>query len=213
MLSVMILKNYFHLHFQQAIKRRNILKSLIKNISKALMLSIVFFSINKFCFATTVTPPNSTSEHVTFKIGVINTKELENCLYAKDIQKKLEKEFNPRKDTFEDKQKELQSKGGLLQRDRAILSEKERISKERELTKLQQETQHMLETLDAEFKSRRQEELIAFNKAVDDIVTKLAVNEKYDLILPDQVVMFSKEALDCTAKVVKELDANFKAKK
>ena len=213
MLSVMILKNYFHLHFQQAIKRRNILKSLIKNISKALMLSIVFFSINKFCFATTVTPPTSTSEHVTFKIGVINTKELENCLYAKDIQKKLEKEFNPRKDTFEDKQKELQSKGGLLQRDRAILSEKERISKERELTKLQQETQHMLETLDAEFKSRRQEELIAFNKAVDDIVTKLAVNEKYDLILPDQVVMFSKEALDCTAKVVKELDANFKAKK
>ncbi|MGD0466007.1 MAG: OmpH family outer membrane protein [Gammaproteobacteria bacterium] len=177
------------------------MKSLIKIISKILMLSIICLGCNEVCVAADL------------KIGIINTKDLENCLYAKDIQRKLEKEFNPRKDKFEAKQKELQSKGELLQRDRAILSEKERIAKERELTKLQQETQHMLESLDTEFKSRRQEELIAFNKAVDDIVMRLALNDKYDLILPDQVVMFSKDSLDCTVKIVNDLDAKFKAKK
>lgn len=183
------------------------MKKLIIIINKILVLTLVVLSYSQLSFAGPIENNNN------FKIGIVNTKDLENCLYAKDIQKKLENEFNPRKDKFEAKQKELQSKGELLQRDRAILSEKERISKERELTKLQQETQHMLETLDAEFKSRRQEELVAFNKVVDNAVMKIAASEKYDLILPDQVVMFNNGSLDCTAKVVAELDSNFKNKK
>lgn len=147
------------------------------------------------------------------KVGIINSKELENCLYAKDIKKKLEKEFNPKNDVFNAKQKEFQSKAELFERDRAVLSEKERISKERELTKLQQELQHMADSLDIEVKSRFQEELITFNKIVDDAIDKLAKAEKYDLIFPDQAVKYSKESFDCTAKIIAEVDAKFKAKK
>lgn len=183
-------------------------------ISKFLIFIIIATSSSNLCFATeNKTDATTVVKQHALKIGVINLKELENCLYAKEIRRKLEKEFNPRNDKFTAKQKELQNKGDLLERDRAVLSEKERISRDRELTKLQQEVQHMAESLDVEFKSRLQEELINFNKVVDDVVTKLAETEKYDLILLDQVVKFSKESLDCTAKIVSKLDANFKAKK
>ena len=169
-----------------------------------LILGFIFFGLNRTCIA---------AESNNLKIGIINTKNLENCLYAKDIQKKLEKEFNPRGDKFQVKKQELQSKQELLQRDKAVLSEKERIAKERELTKLQQEAQHMFESLDTEFKSRQQEELIAFNKVVDNAVANLAKQEKYDLILPDQVVLYNTDALDCTDKIITALDAQFKGKK
>ena len=168
------------------------------------MLSFVLLSFHKTCFAAGGT---------VLKIGIINTKNLENCLYAKDIQKKLEKEFNPRGDKFQIKKQELQSKRDLLQRDQAVLSEKERITKERELNKLQQEAQHMFESLDAEFKSRQQEELITFNKIVDNAVATLANKEKYDLILPDQVVLYSADVLDCTDQIITALDSQFKSKK
>lgn len=164
----------------------------------------MLFGLHKTCLA---------EEASVLKIGVINTQSLENCLYATDIQKKLEKEFNPRGDKFQAKKQELESKQELLQRDKAVLSEKERIAKERELTKLQQEAQHMLETLETEFKSRQQEELIAFKKIVDNAVANLAKQEKYALIFPEQVVLYSIDAFDCTDKIIKILDTQFKNKK
>ncbi len=182
---------------------------------KKLILGVILFVLSmELCAAdTAATTINVSSAVPSLKIGVVNTKDIENSLYGKEIYKKLEKEFNPRKDKFDEKQKELQSKGDLLQRDRAVLSDKERTSKEREVMKLQQEIQHLSETLDTEFKSRYQEELLAFNKIIDNVVTKIANREKYDLILPDRIVMFSNDHLDCTAKIVSELDAQFKAKK
>lgn len=149
----------------------------------------------------------------TLKIGIISIRDLENCLYAKEIRRKLEKEFSPKNDKLIAKQKELQNKADLLERDKAVLSDKERSSREIDVTKMQQEVQHMAESLEVETRARLQEELINFNKVVDEVINKLAETEKYDLILPDQVVKFNKDSMDCTTKVVTALDTKFKAKK
>lgn len=177
-----------------------------KSIINLGLILISLFGIGSNCLA-------SPTESTHLKIGIINTKSLESCLYAKDIQQKLEKEFNPRGEKFQAKKQEFQNKQDLFQRDKAILSEKERIAKERELTKLQQEAQHMFENLGTEFKSRQEELQVSFNKIVDDIVSKFAKQEKYDLVLPDQVILYSNDVLDCTDKIVNLLDAQFKAKK
>ena len=178
----------------------NLKKLLIKITKILLILSFSLLCFNQICIAET---------NKALKIGVVNTKELENCLYIKDLQQRLEKEFTPRKNKFESMQKELQSKTEMLQRDKEVLSDKERISRERELTKLQQDIQHMLEGLDSDFKLRRQEELVTFNNQVEKVLSNLANQQKYDLILPDQVVMYSANLLDCTPKVVAELDGLF----
>ncbi len=168
-----------------------------------LILVSALLSMHNMCFAA----------EGSLKIGIINTKNLENCLYAKHLQKNLEKEFTPRTDKFEVKKQELQSKQELFQRDKAVLSEKERMAKDRELTKLQQEVQHMFESLGSEFKSRQQEESVVFNKIIDDAVAHLAKQEKYDLILIDQVVLYNADFLDCTNKIITAVDAKFKSKK
>lgn len=176
-------------------------------VNKFLMLIIIMLiSCGKVCCA-------DQSVNSTLKVGIIGIRDLENCLYAKEIRRKLEKEFSPKNDKLINKQKELQNKTNLLERDKAVLSDKERASRDMELTKLQQEVQHMAESLEVETRSRLQEELINFNKVVDEVINKLAETEKYDLILPDQVVKFNKDSMDCTAKVVAALDAKFKAKK
>ena len=127
------------------------MNTLGKIINSILIIGTILIGLHNTCFA---------ADNQTLKIAIIKTQNLNDCLYAKDIQKRLEKEFNPRNDKFQSKKQELQSKQELLQRDKVVLSEKERIVKERELTKLQQEAQHMFETLDTESKSRQQEEAI-----------------------------------------------------
>jgi outer membrane protein len=149
----------------------------------------------------------------TLKVGVIKAKNLENSLYFQDIHKKLEKEFSGRGDKLSSKRQELKSKIELFDRNKAIWSEKERVSKENELNKLDQEIQQTFEKLETDFKNRHQEELSSFNKSLDNVLKDFAKKENYNLILLDQVALYNDDNLDCTEQVVNILNNQFKNKK
>ena len=184
---------------------KNLFKYNTKNLAYVLFLSLLFT-----CGWTEPTENHPTGS---LKIATIKSNSLENCLYFKDLTKKWEKEFKPRGEQLQIKQREFENKKDLFQRDRAILSEKEKISKERELTKLQQEIQHTYETLDTEVKSRQQEDLVNFNRFVEQVVSKFSKQQKYDLILNEQGFLYSNDSLDCTDKLILALDEQFKSKK
>ena len=186
------------------------MKKYKKHIVNLIIISnCLLLNLGQLVSATTT---NDNNPPRNLKIAIVKNSSLENCLYFKDIKKKWEKEFNPKGEQLQVKQKEFESKKNLFQRDRAILSDKERLSKENELNKLQHDLQHTYENLDIEVKSKQKEDLTAFNKFIEQAVSNLATQNKYDLILPDEGVLYYTDALDYTDQLIKALDAKYKAK-
>lgn len=182
------------------------------NFINLLMLinACILMNVLQISVANDIKDNNKTNHNL--KIAIVKNSSLENCLYFKDIKKKWEKEFNPKGEQLQTKQKDFESKKNLFQRDRAILSDKERLNKENELNKLQNDLQHTYENLDMEVKSKQKEDLTTFNKFIEQTVSVLAKQKQYDLILPDEAVLYYNNTLDCTDELIKALDDKYRAK-
>lgn len=140
------------------------------------------------------------------KVGVFDWQQLlTKAPQAEEAGKRLEKEFQARKDKLIAKQKEYKSKEDKLTRDRDVMSEAERTKSEKELMKLQQDLRHQDEELRADYTSRHKEEMDDFINIVRDIVAKLADEEKYDLVLPQEATFYIAERIDITDKVLSRM--------
>lgn len=140
------------------------------------------------------------------KIGVLDWQQLlAKAPQAEDAGKRLEKEFQARKDKLINLQKSFQTKQEKLARDRDVMSESERGKSEKELTKLQQDLRHMDEELRSDYTTRHREEMDDFINIVREVVGKLAAEEKYDLVLPQEATLFMADRIDVTEKVLQKL--------
>lgn len=140
------------------------------------------------------------------KIGVLDWQQLlTKAPQAEEAGKRLEKEFQARKDKLMGKQKEFQAKQEKLQRDRDTMSDAERSKSEKDLTKIQQDLRHLDEELRSDYTARHREEMDEFIKIVREVVDKLAAEEKYDLVLPQEATLFMNERIDVTEKVLQRL--------
>lgn len=140
------------------------------------------------------------------KVGVLDWQQLlTKAPQAEEAGKRLEKEFQGRKDKLVSKQKDFQTKQEKLQRDRDVMSEAERTKSEKELTKLQQDLRHLDEELRSDYTTRHREEMDEFINLVRDVVSKVAAEEKYDLVLPQEATLFMAERIDVTEKVLQKL--------
>ena len=147
------------------------------------------------------------------KIGILDTQRLESAAQYSQMKEKLEKEFKPRQDKLQITNKEIEDKHQALEKDKDILSEKDRVSRERELNKLQQEFQLMAKEAQDDFRLRNQEESANLRAILDKAVADVAKKEGYDLILPNEMTVYNKDSKTFTNLVLKELENNFKAKK
>lgn len=161
----------------------------------ALLISVVSFAND-----TQTAPPAS------IKIGVLDWQLLSSkAPQAQEASKRLEKEFQGRKDTFISKQKEFQSSQEKLQKDKDVMSEAERGKLEKNLTKMQQDLRHMDEELRSDYTARYREEMDNFINVVREVVDKLAQEEKYDLVIPQETTLFMADRIDMTEKVLDRL--------
>lgn len=145
------------------------------------------------------------------KIGIIDPQELfSKSPQAKASEDKILKEFRPREKTVVSKREELESKIQAYQRDKEVLSTKERIYREREINELQQNFQRMTSELQVDVKVRRDEELQAFDKIFKEVVSNIAKKEDFDLIFPAQALIYSGDKVDITDQVLATLKKNFK---
>ena len=140
------------------------------------------------------------------KIGVIDSRQLmEKAPQAEAAAKRLEKEFEPSKQNMQKKQKEFQELRESLQRNKDVMSSAERSKKEKELAKMEQDYRRMEEETRSDFTNRNREEMDDFQKVVIEAVEKLAVEERYDLILPRETTFYMAERMDLTEKVLERL--------
>lgn len=148
------------------------------------------------------------------KVGIIDPQELINkSPQAKASEERIVKEFRPREKKVIEKREELESKIQAYQRDKEILSVKERIKREREITNIRTEFQRMASELQVDIKVKRDEELSAFDREFKNVVNQVAKDDKFDLIFPAQALIYSGDKVDITDKVLDVLKKKFKSKK
>lgn len=141
-----------------------------------------------------------------FKLNTVDPQKLlEESPQSLLIYSKLEKEFTPLQETVKIKYKELQSKKDSFMRNKEILNEKEKIIKEKEITKIQQDYQKYSQELEIKYRDKEKSELEKFNKVLDKVIKKIVKEEEIDIILPNQIILYSNDNLDITNKILYEM--------
>lgn len=118
--------------------------------------------------------------------------------------KKLEREFESRKNEMQ----RISTQGKALEAvlDRNNLAESERKARERELIKLNQEFQRLQREFNEDRNTRMNEEIAAIQERARQAIKQLAEAERFDLILQQNEVLYRSPRMDITERVIKLLD-------
>lgn len=117
--------------------------------------------------------------------------------------KKLEKEFEGRRNEMQ----RISTQGKALEAalDKNGLPEVERKAKERELVKLNQDFQRLQREFNEDRNMRLNEEIAAIQERTRMAIRQIAENEKFDLILQENEILYRSQRIDITDKVLKLL--------
>jgi outer membrane protein len=146
--------------------------------------------------------------HAELKIGVADFQRLlEESPQAKAASQVLQTEFAPRQRELQQKEKDLQTKAEKLNRDAAIMSEKELAALKKELTNGQTDLQRDGESFTEEVTARRNEELGKLQNLLITEIAGFAKEGGYDLVVPATLVLFTKDAYNVTAQLLTYLQS------
>jgi outer membrane protein len=142
----------------------------------------------------------------TSKIGFVNTDRIfKEATPAKTASAKIEQEFSQRNKEIEDMGARLKSVSEKLDKDSAVLSEADRIKRQRELADLDKEFQRKQREFREDLNQRRNEELAAVLDRSNKVIRQIAESEKYDIVFQDAVYVSPR--IDITDKVIKALNS------
>lgn len=138
------------------------------------------------------------------KIGFVNTERiLRDAPPAKSAQQKLEQEFGRREKELQDMGTRLRSLGERLDRDASVMSDADRLRRQREYSDLEKDFQRRQREFREDLNQRRNEELAQVIDQVNRAIKQIAEQESYDLILQEAVV--ASPRIDITDKVLRAL--------
>ena len=141
------------------------------------------------------------------KIGVVNiARVLEKAPQAEKAQRRMEKEFSPRKRHLDSQVREIKSLDEKLARDASVMGESERRRLERDILAKRREAKRTQQEISEDFNLRRNEELGKLQKRILEAVRALAQDENYDLLLTDGVI-YSSQQIDVTDQVQRKLSS------
>jgi outer membrane protein len=142
------------------------------------------------------------------KIGVVSMARLvEQSPQFEAAKKKLDDEFGPRQRDLAAMEQRLRQQAETFQRDAPVMGEEERLNLERQIRDGQREFERTRNELVEDFNLRQNEELGQIQR---DVITKArdyARDQKFDLLLADQSVVFASTAVDITAAVLAAMQA------
>jgi len=142
-----------------------------------------------------------------YKIGVINTDRiLRESLPAKDAAKKIEQEFQAREAALAKLDREWRDMTAKLDREGATMSPADRTTLQREGETRGRDLERTRRQLGDDLKGRQFDEMNRIKERLDVVLTKLAKDQGYDLILQDG--LFVRRSVDITDAVIKALDAS-----
>lgn len=139
------------------------------------------------------------------KIGVINTiKLMSKAPLAKAAQKQIQTEFEPREKELVALKKKLRALEERLTRDGAVMSEDEGKKLEREIITKRRELKRLNDEFQEDLNIRNNEILSKLQNQVNEALSALAREQKFDIIL-GQGVLYASDAVDITDQVLAKL--------
>ncbi|WP_415073311.1 OmpH family outer membrane protein [Legionella sp.] len=141
------------------------------------------------------------------KIGVVDLQKImQTSSQMKEIQQKLEKEFKPRRDKLVAMEATLKADMEKFKRDSAVMSTNDKKNLEKKIIAAQQQFERDGQQYQQELSTANNESMEGLYAKVRAAISKVAKEDKYDIIVQKDAAPFSADALDVTDKVVKAID-------
>lgn len=139
------------------------------------------------------------------KIGFVSTERIfREAAPAKSATLKIEQEFSKREKEIQDLGARLKSTSERFDKDAAVLSDSDRIKRQRELNDLDKEFQRKQREFREDLNQRRNEELAIVLERTNKVIKQIAEAEKYDIVFQEAV--YISQRIDITDKVLKALN-------
>lgn len=147
----------------------------------------------------------SYAEEAPVKLGVVNVGLLlEQAPQAKDASANLEKEFAPQQNELKALASNLEKKQNDYQKNKAVMSETQKVTKERELSMMTREIQRRRNDIQELLNLRRNEELAKLQTLVNEAIKTIGKQQEFDLILYEGIA-YTNNRVDVTQDVLKYL--------
>lgn len=138
------------------------------------------------------------------KIGFISTERVfREAAPYKAAQARLEQEFARRQKELQDMASRLKSAADKFDKDAPVLSESDRVRRQRELTDMDRDFQRRQREYQEDLSMRRNEETASAIDRTNKVIKQIAEAEKYDIVL--QEAAYVSNRIDITDKVIKAL--------
>lgn len=173
----------------------------------ALVLATCLLSLSVFASAAeqTVNGEKSINGEKPVKLGVVNVALLlEQAPQAKDASANLEKEFAPQQSELKALAEKLEKKQNEYQKNKAVMSDTQKVTKEREITMMTREIQRRRNDIQELLNLRRNEELAKLQTLVNESIKTIGKQQKFDLILYEGIA-YTNNRVDVTQDVLKHL--------
>ncbi|MEO8599902.1 MAG: OmpH family outer membrane protein [bacterium] len=139
------------------------------------------------------------------KIGLINSQRvMRESAPAKAAEAKIEQEFSKRQKELLNSSSRIKTLAEKLDKDSAVISESDRIKRQRELSDMDQDFQRKQRAFSEDLNLRRNEEIALVVERANKAIKQVAESEKYDIIFQDAA--YFNPRIDVTEKVLKILN-------
>ncbi len=178
-------------HLFRKTKERDMGSSFINSSLKLfLLLHLVIMSPNLFALT---------------KLGYVKVDEvIRKANIAKQAEDRLKKEFAPRDSELKKMGAKLKNLVGKFDKEQSVMTNADKQKVQREISSLEKEIQRKQRQAREDLTQRKNEELAAVVEKARAVIKKIAIEEKFDLILENSV--YASPDIDITQKVIKALN-------
>jgi len=170
---------------------------------KIMRLSFISISLKLFVLLQLVImSPNLFAQT---KLGYVKVDEvIRKANIAKQAEDRLKKEFAPRDNELKKMGAKLKNLAGKFDKEQSVMTNSDKQKVQREISNLEKEIQRKQRQAREDLTQRKNEELAAVVEKARAVIKKIAVEEKFDLILENSV--YASPNVDITQKVIKALN-------
>lgn len=141
------------------------------------------------------------------KIGVVDLQKImQTSSQMKNIQQKLENEFKPRRDKLVAAETTLKGDMEKFKRDSAIMTAVQKKELEKKIVAAQQQFERDGQQYQQDLSTAHNEAMEGLYTKVRAAISKIAKDDKYDIIVQKDAAPYSVSALDVTDKVTKAIN-------
>ncbi len=154
--------------------------------------------------AAIATPVTTNSDQI--KLAVVDMQAvLQKAPQIAKINDSLTKQFKGRQDKIMRAQRDLQAATQNLEKNAAVMKADERTNLENKIMTDRNNVQTMVASFQKDLSKQQSESLHAFSQQLDSVVSKLASQTGYDLVIQKGSTLYAKSNLDITPQVLDAL--------